>query len=173
MHLTDPLRTDFNRLYNFLHQVSPVHYTQPQEVLSGATVGQHVRHIIEFYAIAFQATHGNVINYDNRKRDVQLETNPAYACQCIDALQEKLSVLTPDRELFVTANYHTQLQQPITLVSSVYRELAYALDHSTHHQAILKIALTNLPESPYAVGDMGMAHSTLRYKNQLDATPHE
>jgi hypothetical protein len=46
----------------------------------------------------------------------------------------------------------------------LFRELAYDLEHSIHHQAIIKIAMKNL-NSEYALNEnFGVARSTIRFR---------
>jgi uncharacterized damage-inducible protein DinB len=51
-----------------------------------------------------------------------------------------------------------------TVNSSVGRELAYCIEHSIHHQALIKAGLfaTGLPD--LIDKDFGVAYSTIRYR---------
>ena len=57
------------QLKDLLKIISPAAYSDPLPLLHGSSVGQHVRHTLEFYQCLFeQAPHG-FVDYDARKRD--------------------------------------------------------------------------------------------------------
>ncbi|MCA1746680.1 MAG: hypothetical protein LC655_03220, partial [Bacteroidales bacterium] len=49
--------------------------------------------------------------------------------------------------------------------SSVGRELAYCIEHSIHHQAIIKAGLIDLNCTELVSSEFGVAYSTIRYRN--------
>src|ERR1700742_4713668 len=74
-----PLNQQLDQLAEILDQLSPTEYTMRVEVLTGATIGQHVRHIIECWQELEKGYHTASVNYDQRQRDRQLETDPQTA----------------------------------------------------------------------------------------------
>ena len=44
-------------------------YAKPLNILTGRSIGQHIRHIIEFYHCLLSQANKSVVNYDLRKRD--------------------------------------------------------------------------------------------------------
>ncbi|RZM21691.1 MAG: DinB family protein [Pedobacter sp.] len=135
-------------------------YQFPVESLSGATIGKHTRHIIELYQCLLSGYDAGMANYDNRKRDQLLETEPAAA---IDSLQHISSTLEqPDKE--ITIQYQLN-GSPLFIRSNYFREVYYNLEHSIHHHALIKVALLTLQIHSVSP-QFGVAPSTIQYQNQ-------
>lgn len=139
-------------------------YSSSLVLLSGASVGQHVRHILEFYTCLISAKKLGVVNYDGRKRNLQLETNGAFAQIQIDEIIADLPNFNVAKQLFLEGNY-THQNNPITTITTTFgRELAYCLEHSIHHQALIKIGLKELNLENIIKENFGVAPATIRYK---------
>jgi hypothetical protein len=98
------------QIQNLLAQISALleslaneQYTQPVRVLSDATIGQHTRHIMEFYLELFKGYDQGVIDYDNRKRSQAIESDRLVASQQLREIAEKLA--KPNKELWLTADF--------------------------------------------------------------------
>ena len=137
-------------------------YTQPKEILSQSTIGQHFRHILEFYICLENGLSTGTVCYDNRERDILIETNIDYATGIIEKLTLFLSKIMSDSLLALKANYSTTSDEKMSIQTSLFRELAYALDHTIHHLAIIKIALTD--ENLEVDSNFGVAPSTIRHR---------
>ena len=139
-------------------------FSKPLPELSHSTVGQHVRHTLEFFLCLFDAQNEGVINYDNRKHDEIIETDPKLALSVIDSIKDFLIIHNEDFEVSFEANYTLEKGTIQKMPSSFYRELAYNIEHAIHHMALIKVAVNqtlnyiNLPEN------FGVASSTVRYK---------
>ena len=151
---------------SLLLQFSEELYTAPRGILSEATIGQHFRHILEFYICLEKGSKTGSVSYDDRERDVLLETDMVFAMKSIGKLIQFLSSLENDRSLTMKANYSDANEELTTIQTSLYRELAYALDHTVHHLAIVKIALSEEVESVKVDSNFGVAPSTIRYREQ-------
>jgi len=149
---------------NMLFLLEENTFVEPRTYLNNSTIGQHFRHIIEFYNCLLDQLSGGEICYDSRKRDMNLETNIDFAHQTIDDLSLHLSLIKGNAPLKLIAGYDTQSGRKEILPSSLQRELAYLLDHTIHHLAIVKIMLTleGIPVS----GNFGAAPYTLRFQNR-------
>jgi len=143
-----------------LKQLGNEHYTTPITALSNATVGQHTRHIIEFFeCLQLQYESGN-INYDLRQRDNKIETDVNYAIECIDAILSGLN------NPYKTLNLIVELDGKSMVIDSNYnRELYYNLEHCIHHQALIKVALLTF-ENITISSEFGVAPSTIQYRLQ-------
>lgn len=137
-------------------------YTQPKEILSQSTIGQHFRHILEFYICLENGLNTGAVCYDNRERDVLIETNIDYATGIIEKLNLFLGKIKKDSPIALKANYSTTSDEKMSIQTSLFRELAYALDHTIHHLAIIKIALTD--ENLEVDSNFGVAPSTIRHR---------
>jgi uncharacterized damage-inducible protein DinB len=76
-----------------------------------------------------------------------------------------LNLLKEDKELQVDYQFLSNQQKNIK--SSYQRELLYNLEHSIHHQAIIKVALRTL-RSVEIDENFGVAPSTIRYRLSLN-----
>lgn len=149
-----------------LQQLPQDLFTAQKEILSGATIGQHFRHILEFYICLEKGAHSGTVSYDERERNVLIETDLAYAINCIEKLIHFLASLKNDHSLAMIANYSNTSEETTIIQTSLYRELAYALDHTVHHLAIVKIALSEEKDKVEIDSDFGVAPSTIRYREQ-------
>jgi len=147
---------------SLLKQLPSELYVKPKEILSQSTVGQHFRHILEFYVCLQNGIYKQTVCYDERKRDTLIETNMDYATGIIENLQLFLEKITTDSPLTLNANYAVTADEELQLKTSIYRELAYALDHTIHHLAIIKIAL--IEEKIELDTNFGVALSTIRHR---------
>lgn len=135
-------------------------YTMPVPVLNNATIGQHIRHIIELYTCLLEGYNQQQINYDNRKRDLIIETIPSVALEKIQLIINHLE--QPDKIIIVeTSPGNSSLR----IQSSYYRELLYNLEHCIHHQALIRAALISL-EQEIVSENFGIAPSTIQYRKQ-------
>jgi hypothetical protein len=135
------------------------------EILSGSSIGQHLRHILELYQCLLDGTATNEVNYDNRKRNLKLESDPAFALRTIEEISEKIFNLDSDRCLSLVGSFSASTEKKLTIQTSIYRELAYNLEHSIHHQALIKIGLSALQLSHLVDEDFGVAPATIKFKN--------
>jgi hypothetical protein len=156
-------------LGQLIKQLSNKQYSQCLEWLSEATIGQHTRHILEFYLLLLESdTNGN-LNYDNRKRAYALENSPNAAVVAIESICDQLKELASNHKLQVEITPTIQKEEKThrLCVESCYeRELAYCLDHSIHHQALIKIGLKELQLLDLIDGHFGLAASTIRNQEQ-------
>ncbi len=138
--------------------------TQKMDVLSGATIGQHFRHIIEFYSCIENGLETGIVSYDERERNILIENCKAYSIGIIDKIILFISLIRTDCMVSLKGNYSSNQNYNFTFDSSLYRELAYAMDHTVHHLAIIKIALNQEKVSFLLDINFGVAPSTVRYR---------
>ena len=155
---------NLKQLKNVLEQLTDHQFSVPLEILDKATIGMHVRHILEFYNCLINAeTHG-VLDYDARKRDILLETSTD---ACVDNLNRIIDFLrgvegNPSLQLRVNYSMDPDKDCTVGIVTSFYRELQYNIEHTVHHFAILKIGVNALDETIILDKDFGVAPSTIR-----------
>ena len=147
-----------------LSQLSNKKYTHNAQLLSGATIGQHVRHILEFYQSVLNGIDSKIINYDKRKRNVLIESDREIAIQIIDFICSILAIDMADESLVLIGNFGSSRGEENHVKTSLYRELAYCLEHSIHHQALIKVGLLELNSLSYIDQTFGWAPATIRYK---------
>lgn len=155
---------NLNQIKKLLLELNEEEYTKKLIHLSGASLGQHLRHILEFYQCLIQGFETKIINYDNRKRDILIENSTLYAVQIIQEISTFLneSIVKGDCILQTNFSYFEDAVQNIP--SSLERELAYCLEHSIHHQAIIKIGLIEMNKLHCIDEHFGIAPTTIRFK---------
>lgn len=67
MMLKQPLQHVFAQISETLSQLIDAEYIQPSKILSAATIGQHVRHIIELFQCLETGYEEGIINYEKEK----------------------------------------------------------------------------------------------------------
>ena len=143
-------------------------FLTPIDIISNATIGQHFRHILEFYSCLEKGVSTGVVCYDERERNVLIETNIEYAIRQIEERIAFLKSIKMDGVMKLKANYSTLTESKIHVESSIYRELAYAMDHAVHHLAIVKIALCKGGGNTEIIKNLGVAPSTIRHRDQFE-----
>jgi len=159
-----------NDLRLYLSIIEPVAYQAPLDLLSGSTVGQHTRHIIEFYTCLLEQVENNpepVISYEKRRRDFRIESQPDHALTCVYTICEKLNELDVNRTCLLDCQEHGQ--NDLLVSSTIGRELIYNIEHTIHHLAIVKIALKEILPALPLPEHFGVAPSTLRHRQEACA----
>ena len=163
MHLQQAVNNIFVQLTDSIIQLSAAQYTEPCASLSDGTIGQHVRHIIELYQCLESGYDSGIVDYEKRKRDHLIETNQDLAC--ILLLQISLSLNKPNKDLLLSASYDDHSSESVILPTNYYREIAYNLEHTVHHMALMRIGINEVSEIILSE-EFGMASSTIKYRRQ-------
>ena len=162
------ITNNLNQLAEFIERIPDEKYVQKINVLSGSSIGQHMRHILEFY-IALLNSQSDTINYDNRERDKIIENCTETALATTKHLLKLVPNLNEQLSLNYTADFTSDGDNELKITSSFGRELAYCLEHSIHHQALIKAALIELNLKHLVEDDFGVAYSTIRYNKKVCA----
>lgn len=158
--LIPSINNSLNELIELLSQLSKEEYSEPCFELSGSSIGEHTRHIVEMFQCLNRNYDSGIVDYDKRDRNKQIQTNPHFAIQTILDVKNNIS----------KENKNIELQQliegeSIQIQSNYYRELLYNLEHCIHHQALIKVAI--LKSEKITVGyNFGVACSTIEYRKQ-------
>ena len=152
------------QLQKLMNSINDSDYTETIDILSGATIGQHIRHILEFYLLLVSGTFTGTISYDKRERDPRIENSPAFASGTIGRLLTGIDTLIEDDRIILEADYTVDGKDGNAIKTSVGRELAYCIEHSIHHQAIIKAGLLAKGLSVLTDEHFGVAYSTIRYR---------
>lgn len=140
-------------------------YDKPLEIFNGATLGQHFRHILEFYQCLLQGIDQEIVDYAKRQRDPRIEKDPISARHAFQDVLLAVNQLEEHKILAVKADFssETTIERPI-VQSSVGRELMFAYDHAVHHLAIIKIGLQVCAPQLQIDPNLGVAPSTVKYR---------
>lgn len=152
-----------NQLRQLIEQMDAVSYSMPLDIINGATIGKHVRHILDFYTNILNMT-DNTVYYDHRERDVKLETLTFNALDYITHIQSQLTTLKENTNVNVVISVNTNYSPKVG--STMERELIYALEHTTHHLAIIKIAVMHTFKHISLPDNFGVAASTIQFQQQ-------
>lgn len=160
--LTDPVKVLISQLQEMLEDLTDVEYNKKIELLSNASIGQHTRHIIEFFLELFIGYATGTVNYDQRKRDTGLETSRMYARNALQKIDTFLDC--DDRALTLIVDFGAGTGSPCRVPTNFYRELVYNLEHTVHHMALLRIGV-NAVSTIRLPANFGVAMSTIKYRN--------
>lgn len=139
-------------------------YARPLQLFNGSSIGQHFRHIIDFYGCVDRGIAVGRIDYAERQRDHRVETEPDYAQGVLQQLNEKLSKVDEFSQVEVVADFSADLNSSRPVVSSTSgRELMYAYDHAVHHLAMIKIGLKVACPEVSINKNLGVAPSTVKH----------
>jgi hypothetical protein len=163
MQLNQAVNNVFIQLSSSLDQLSGQEYIQPCNNLSNNTIGQHVRHIIELFQCLEKGYDEGLVNYEKRKRDIAIETDKNLAASLLKEVYDQLD--RPDKEMILEACYDDLAEDPIKIPTNYYREVAYNLEHTIHHMALIRVGIREVStiELP---ADFGVASSTVKYRKQ-------
>lgn len=149
-------------------------FTRPLPLFHGSTIGQHFRHILEFYTCLFDGAIAARIDYSSRKRNLALSEDPQAALAVLDYIADAVKNQDEHQWLNVESEFSEDVvphvQRPVYM-SSMGRELQYAFDHAVHHLAIIRMGLELYFHEIPVSQDLGVAPSTLKYK-KTGKTPH-
>ena len=165
-----PIQQILSQLSNSLHLLNDQQYTLSIEKLFNSTIGQHVRHIIEFFTCLEKGYHTGIVNYEKRERDLRIETDKQHARILMHNISA--SIDRPDKNLLLEANYDETSNTTLTLHTNYYREVVYNLEHTIHHMALIRIGINELSEIQLPA-DFGVAPSTVKYKKFINISQKE
>lgn len=157
-------KENLSEIKALLLQLSNAQYTYSSKLLSDATIGQHVRHILEFYQSVLKGIDTKVINYDLRERNLLVETDRDVAIQIINDINAVLALDIQDELFILEGNFSSEPGNKTQIQTTLFRELAYCLEHSIHHQALIKVGLIELNSVSFIDETFGLAPATIRYK---------
>ena len=142
-------------------------YSTALSTFNGSSVGQHVRHIIDFYKCLLSGIENADINYDKRERNLNIETDCLTAKSLLEIIAQKVVYLEVEQKVMVCSSFVADESIALKSVpSSIGRELMYAYDHAIHHLAMIKIGMQiHFPNIDISK-DLGVAPSTLKYRKQ-------
>lgn len=156
--LITSIQNNFDEILSLLNQLQPQDFVLPHAELSQASIGEHLRHSIELYQSLLNSYEMGVVNYDLRSRSNAIQTQLDTAISSIEELKQNIH--KPNKKL--------QLEQGVDSVNfsietNYFRELLYNLDHSIHHQALIKVVVAKFP---YVIlsDTFGVAKSTIEFR---------
>ena len=158
--LLQTINNSLDELADLLKQLPDEEYSRPCPDLSGASIGEHTRHIVEMFECLLDQYASGTVNYDLRKRNLTMQTSTGFAIGAIQSAKSNLD--RPNRAL--SLQQHIDGNE-IRIESNYFRELLYNLEHCVHHQALIKVGLLH-SELVEVDENFGVARSTIEYRKQ-------
>jgi hypothetical protein len=151
-----------------LKGVSDHAYTQMHSFAFGASIGGHYRHCLDHFRSLLRGAELELVDYDQRARNRQIETDRACALAETNALLGLVNLLGAvglDRCVEVQSQVGYGQEAPARFRSTLRREWGYVIAHAVHHYALIaiiaKIQGVSLPP------DFGVAPSTVKHRETL------
>lgn len=155
------------QISNLVDELSQEQFTTPIQTLSGATLGQHIRHTIEFFQCLEQGMASGHVCYDKRKHDKLIETDTTCAKQVMVELLQSWKSFPEDKVLKLEVAYDPVSETGEIINSSLLRELIYTIEHAVHHMALIKIGVLEVAPKVKLPHGFGVAVSTVRYRQSV------
>lgn len=144
-----------------LQTLAEENYVRQSPLLGHSSIGQHIRHTIELAQSLLAGYETGEVNYDNRKRDVRIETDMTFAASVLEELLQQTALPDKSIHIIITDN-STGRTEAVT--SNYFRELAYNTEHTIHHMALIRVALREM-QLEIVNDQFGVAPSTVMYRN--------
>ncbi len=158
-----------NQGIDLLNSVTDEQYALNEGKYYKSGIGRHFRHILEHY-ISLINGHSVRVNYDERERNLKMETDRSYAISCIRNVIDSIEVfgLKPeliDKQIEVMSNQGIRVETTPWSFSSIRRELQFLISHTVHHYALIALILRTM--NVQVPAEFGIAPSTLKYESTL------
>lgn len=166
MNVIAATKYTLKNLILFLEQIEAEAYSKRLVLLNESTLGEHIRHILEFYQCLFSQHHQRNINYDYRERNRSIQEVPNNAIRVIHEILCMLDSTNLNKELQLIVSYDTATNLTDEMPTNMKREITYCLEHAIHHMALIKVGVKiyfshiNLP------ADFGVAPSTIKHQQR-------
>jgi hypothetical protein len=163
MQLQQTIKNVFVQLSTTLDLLTDAQYVYAGKTLSNATIGQHVRHIIEMFICLEDGYSTGKVNYEKRMRDIQIETQKDFAIALLHTVYEGLN--KANKNIVMEASFNDDANDPIHFETNYYREIAYNLEHTIHHMALIKVGIREVSDIDIPEG-FGVSSSTIKYRKE-------
>jgi len=152
----------------FLDRVGDQTYARPLEVPGerkpASSLGAHYRHVLDHFLCLAEGIRTGKVNYDQRRRNPQVEGSVTCARLVTEDLVDELGCLSPEileRECIVTYSVGYDESEAEAVKSNLAREVMFCVGHAIHHYAILSLLCACVGvKLPY---EFGIAPSTLKH----------
>jgi len=152
----------------FLDRVGDETYARSLEDLAdekpAASLGAHYRHVIDHFLCLAEGIRTGQVNYDQRRRNPQLESSVTCARLATEGLIDEFGGLSHElleRECAVTYSVGYGESEAEAVRSNLAREVMFCVGHAIHHYAILRLLCAGVGvKLPY---EFGVAPSALKH----------
>src|SRR6266568_8043526 len=148
----------------FLACIDDETYGRPLEGEFAASLGAHYRHVLDHFLCLAEGIRTGQINYDERRRNPQLESSVTCARLVTEGQIDEFGGLSREilqRECAVTYSVGYGETEAEAVRSNLAREIMFCVGHAIHHYAILRLLCAGVGiQLPY---EFGVAPSTLKH----------
>jgi hypothetical protein len=170
MNLNKACVTILSQLTDLVNQISSDDFARPVETLGNSTIGQHLRHTLEFFICLEKGFEKGLVNYDKRSHDKLVESDKFIALSTLGRIKDFVMSNPFNKALTLEANYNLDKDEFVSIKTNYERELVYNIEHAVHHMAIMKIGIKELAPHIVLPKDFGVAASTIRYQETTSAS---
>ena len=127
-----------------------------------SSIGAHFRHNLDFVNALLNGLAIRRIDYNDRTRDVRIETEREYAIDQLMFACRRLNSLTPD----IIGSHvvvRSEVDEELWHSSTVSREIEFLHSHTVHHYALIKMLIS--VENDAVSSAFGVSPSTLRFRS--------
>lgn len=168
MNCKDGTQLISKQMVDLLHQLDNKEFTTPLPSFNQSSIGQHFRHIFDFYICLINGNKKGTIDYCNRERNPLIEQDKNTAIAVLQNINNEVKQLDENKNISVISDFSSHIETERAVISSsIGRELMYAFDHALHHLALIKIGLlVHYPEIKVDK-NLGVAPSTIKYQKKV------
>jgi len=166
MELKNAVKNVMDQLSEVIDKMTESDFIKPVPILSNSTLGQHIRHTLEFFTCLIDGYESGYVNYDKRKHDTNIEQSKFLASSVINRILSFVDSDPKDKSFILETSYDLNGELSEKVNSTFFRELTYNIEHVVHHMAIIKIGIKAVcPEITIPEG-FGVAVSTIKYQRE-------
>ncbi|HVM88819.1 MAG TPA: hypothetical protein VMT76_11585 [Puia sp.] len=164
MDIKQSVRSVLKQLETSIVQLSDEQYSCRVNMLSEASVGQHVRHVLAMFICLQEGYERGIVNYEKRKRDVRIENSRTVALLIINEISN--GICQENKDIVLEAGFDEDSNELLKFPTNYYRELAYNIEHAIHHMALIRIGINEVSSISLPEG-YGVASSTMKYRKTV------
>ena len=152
---------------DLLEKHDPDSFVRTDSQAFGSSIGSHFRHVLDHYKSFLNGVDTGVIDYDNRKRDTESESEIEFAKDEIRTIIDQMTALAglEDRSVQVRVSSSVTGEEDEVSKSSLAREMQFLVSHTVHHYALIAIISRISGVEPDE--SFGVAPSTLKYRQTI------
>ncbi len=148
-----------DNLISVIEQLSDLQYCH---AITGSSIGEHVRHTIEYCDNFVNGVELGYINYDERPRNAVWSQDQKAAADKLQSLQKIMNEYATDESRIKISEAVNFGEKPPVIMSTIAREYVFVAAHIVHHLAIIKLIAE---ANGISLGDdVGKAASTVNFE---------
>jgi uncharacterized damage-inducible protein DinB len=159
-----PLIDLLRQLADLVEGLADEEYTQKPVGVVESSIGGHIRHNLDHIQALLRGLPKGFVNYDHRERGTEIERDRGAALTVLQDLEAELNAFAWDTlpSTVTLTGLLAPDRAPVTLATTVERELAFVVSHTIHHNALVRVMVKLLGRALPA--EFGYAPSTIANK---------